>query len=457
MMADVTVVFDIGKTNLKLCALELKTGHIVASLRTTNDVRYDGLYPHADVERSWQWLCDGLAELGKHWAIRSIGITTHGATAACLAGDELELPVLDYEHPGIDSTSEAYHELRPDFSETRSPGLPAGLNLGAQLYWLERQHAESFARVTRVLTYPQYWGWRLSGVAASEVTSLGCHTDLWNPAVSDFSSLVDRQHWRLLFPPKTDTGAELGTLLPELVTELGLDPECVVFNGIHDSNASLVPHLMKLDAPFGVVSSGTWAVIAGVGAPLEALDQSADMLANVNVFNDPVPCIRFMGGREWETLRGSPDCSWDDIIDVLDMQVYAIPSFVDQGGPFQSHQGRFTGPIHRLNETQKTALATLYVALMTDHCLKRLQQKGDIIIEGAFAANEYFLTVLATLRPYQSIVKSSDATGTTLGTAMLSNPGAQWVMTYQKQGSAPELETELLAYRDHWVQLLPTA
>jgi L-fuculokinase len=29
--------------------------------------------------------------------------------------------------------------------------------------------------------YPQYWAWRLCGAAASEATSLGCHTDLWHP------------------------------------------------------------------------------------------------------------------------------------------------------------------------------------------------------------------------------------------------------------------------------------
>lgn len=34
--------------------------------------------------------------------------------------------------------------------------------------------------------YPQYWALRLTGIAANEVTSLGCHTDLWNPWTADF-------------------------------------------------------------------------------------------------------------------------------------------------------------------------------------------------------------------------------------------------------------------------------
>ena len=42
------------------------------------------------------------------------------------------------------------------------------------------------------MTYPQYWVSRLTGTVASDVTSLGCHTDLWAPGAGDFSSLVDR-------------------------------------------------------------------------------------------------------------------------------------------------------------------------------------------------------------------------------------------------------------------------
>ena len=36
--------------------------------------------------------------------------------------------------------------------------------------------------------YPQYWAYRLTGVLANEVTSLGCHTDLWDYRAGDFST-----------------------------------------------------------------------------------------------------------------------------------------------------------------------------------------------------------------------------------------------------------------------------
>ena len=51
---------------------------------------------------------------------------------------------------------------------------------------------------------------------ASEVTSLGAHTDLWRPNEGDLSSMVDRLGWRRLFPPMRKAWDTLGTLKPEV-------------------------------------------------------------------------------------------------------------------------------------------------------------------------------------------------------------------------------------------------
>src|SRR5690606_9690241 len=126
----------------------------------------------------------------------ALSVTTHGATAALLDEDgDLALPVLDYEYTGPDVLRRDYDKVRPEFAETYTPRLPAGLNLGAQLYWQERSFPAEFARTRWILPYPQYWTHRLTGVPASEITSLGCHTDLWNFETDLYSSLVVKQGW----------------------------------------------------------------------------------------------------------------------------------------------------------------------------------------------------------------------------------------------------------------------
>src|SRR5690606_30523632 len=128
-------VIDIGKTNAKVVLIAGSGGQQIASRSLANVVRQDGPYPHADTERLWDFMVDALAALAEEHGIGGIAITTHGATAALTAGDELALPVLDYEHDGPEAVAAAYRAARPDFSESLSPALPDGLNLGAQIFW----------------------------------------------------------------------------------------------------------------------------------------------------------------------------------------------------------------------------------------------------------------------------------------------------------------------------------
>src|SRR5690606_10897608 len=181
-------VIDIGKTNAKVVLIDAESRGQVDARSIPNAVRGDGPYPHADVDKLWGFIVESLDELGARHGVDGISITTHGATGALLAGDGLALPVLDYEFGGPESTAGAYAEVRPGFAESLSPRLPNGLNLGAQIFWQARTFPEAFDRVEAIVPYAQYWAWRLTGVLASEVTSLGCHTDLWAPARGDFSS-----------------------------------------------------------------------------------------------------------------------------------------------------------------------------------------------------------------------------------------------------------------------------
>ena len=201
--------------------------------------------------------------------------------------------------------------MRPPFEETLSPNLPRGLNLGRQVYYLQRRFPAEFAAARAFLAYPQYWSWRLSGVAATEFTSIGAHTDLWRPKEGQLSSMVDRLGWRRLFPPMRNAWDTLGTLKPEVAAATGLAPDVRIVCGAHDSNASLVPHLVSRRDPFTVISTGTWVIIMAVGGK-GRLDPKADMLANVDVRGEPVPTARFMGGREFAVLAGEAPADADE-------------------------------------------------------------------------------------------------------------------------------------------------
>lgn len=452
----VVAVLDIGKTNIKICLMDAQTGVLKEVIKRTNGVVEEGVYPHIDVESIWQWIRETFAGLASTYFIGSIAITTHGATAACMNGDKLALPILDYEYEATDECRAEYAALRSPFAETFSPLLPQGLNLGKQLYWQQTNFPNEFAQVTDVLLYPQYWGYRLSGQKVSEVTSLGCHTDLWNPSACQFSSLSEKQGWDELFPPLVETGAKLGNILPELAQETGLPTNCAIFNGIHDSNASLVPYISKPLDSLTVISSGTWTVIATINGELDSLDEHKDMLANVDAFGRPTPTIRFMGGREWETLRSDVEASLEDVAFILENGIFALPSFASGGGPFARYEGKILARDIVLNPAQQSALADVYVALMTDYCIDLLGQSNMTVVEGAFSNNANFLTLLSSLKSGSEIYASRDVTGTAGGAALLSNKSLKHKGRLSLAQCEPALKPLLNLYRRQWRDHLAT-
>ena len=380
-------VIDIGKTNAKVAMVDAASHQETGVRRTPNIVLSDGPYPHFDMEGQWNFILASLRDFYAEEPFDAISITTHGASAALVKSDgSLALPALDYEHDGPDSLTEEYNAVRPPFAETFSPRLPIGLNLGAQIFWQQKMFPQEFAQTAHILALPQYWSMRLNGVAASEATSLGAHTDLWQPAKAEFSSLVTIQGWRKLFPPLRSAFDVLGTLKPEIAAQIGIEKPVPVSCGIHDSNASLLPHLMARKAPFSVVSTGTWVIIFSVGADLAKLDASRDCLANVDAFARPVASARFMGGREYEMIV-PPGVSGDDasLHEVLDKTMLLLPSVERTSGPFQGMQSAWHpfephGPV-------RVSAASLYLAMMAASSLELSGGAGDSVVEGPFARN----------------------------------------------------------------------
>jgi sugar (pentulose or hexulose) kinase len=415
-------VIDIGKTNAKVALVDLATLSEVALRRMANAPVRQAPYPHHDVEALWAFILDSLAGLNREQRIDAISITTHGATGALVdAAGELVLPVLDYEFDGPDRLAVDYDAIRPPFAETGTPRLPLGLNLGAQFFWQQKSFPAEFAKAAALLMYPQYWALRLSGVAANEVTSLGCHTDLWSPWKADFSSLVDGLEWRRLMAPVRPARDRLGPILPALAARTGLDPLTPVFCGLHDSNASLLPHLLSDTPPFSVVSTGTWVISMAVGGKQIVLDAARDTLVNVNALGDPVPSARFMGGREFSMLtEGQPD-SWtkDDVGAVLARKTLLLPSTQQGSGPFP-HQAATWLDADGMNSGQRFAAISFYLALMTATCLDLIGADGPTIVEGPFARNQLFVGMLAASTA-RAVVASQAVTGTSIGAALLAS------------------------------------
>ncbi len=456
-MGGAVAVFDVGKTNVKLIVFDRDSKVVAERSQPNAPLPPDARWPYLrlDTERAWAFLLESLKDVGATTPIEAVSVAGHGAAGVLVTEDGVAAPPIDYEFDGFAAVDAGYDAWRPPFDETFSPRLARGLNLGRQIFFLERTCPADFARARAFLANPQFWSWRLSGALATEVTSLGAHTDLWRPKKGGLSGLVQRAGWGRLFPPLRKAWDTLGPLRPEVAAATGLPADVRVICGAHDSNASLVPYLAARSDPFTVVSTGTGVIIIAVGGT-GGLDPNADMIANVDVLGRPVPTARLMGGREFSVLAGEHPAAAEeaDIAAIVASNVMAMPAFTDQGGPFAGRKGWIEGPSPP-TPAARAALATVYAALMTAHMLRLLDAPGDIIVEGGFNRTPAFSATLAALMPGRKVFVAP-ASGAAEGAAML----ARWGQSHEPPKLAPAHAWNvpgLIDYAERWRRALPRA
>jgi len=458
-----TLILDIGKTNAKLLLIS-EAGDVLARQAVVNEPVLGANYLELGVKALQAWLLRTIPLLPERERIAHISISTHGAAFCAIDGERLVLPPMDYEWDGYGVHRSAFHRLADGFGATGSPELPLGLNAGLQLYWLQRTQPAAWQRIRHWLPYPQYWAWWLSGVAASEVSSLGCHTHLWSPRRQQPAPWTRRAGIADLFAPLKKAWEVLGPLKPELAARLQLPATCEVHVGVHDSNACLARHLHAV--PNGtVVSTGTWCVIMAPGAAADSLTPDRDELVNVSVEGQPVPTARFMGGREFAVLCDGVDPALATpaaLGEVLNQGWGATPCFSQAGGPYQGRPGQvwqryqaLAAGISGVPAHLRPALAALYCADITAELVRSLDTADapspPVVLEGPLAGNAVYTSALSALLLGRALLRSTDALeGTARGAWMLTDWPARAALSgwcESLPSVEPGLQQSLLDYR----------
>jgi sugar (pentulose or hexulose) kinase len=465
-----TIVLDVGKSLSKATLWDEAGRCITHRSRPNRRPAAGGLT--LDALGIEQWLESVLKEFAALGPILSIIPVAHGAGIALIRNGRLACAPLDYEWPGVAHDRGTYSAQRDAFVDTGSPALPGGLNLGMQLHWLESIKQGDY-RSSQLLPWAQYWAWNLSGVAASELTSLGCHSDLWRPFDKTPSKLAVRRGWAERLAPLHPAGAVLGQLKREWIESTGLSGRVNVYCGLHDSNAALLaargqPAIVGRDAT--VLSTGTWFIAMRSPLPIQAawstrLPETRDCLVNVDVEGSPVPSARFMGGREIEVLMGSgcagaestthteasppnadnPSPQQTLAIRAIEAQELMLPSAAPGVGPFPNARLAIRPPASTLDEA--SAKAHLYAALVADVSLDLIGSRDTLLIEGRFSHSPVFVSALAALRTDTAVLVSEEEHTVARGALRLADPSLG--NTAGAQRVAP-LPIDLSAYRQRW-------
>jgi sugar (pentulose or hexulose) kinase len=417
-------VVDAGATNTKVVLFSSK-GRRLAERKATSRHVEGPPYRHIDPQAVAELCREALPELDRIAPVDAVVPCAHGAALALIARDgSLAMPIMDYTAEPPQTVVQEYHQLEPPFSEVYCRLLPMALTHGLQLYWQERDFPVEFGKTTTILTWIQYVGHMLGAKAVSEISSLSCQSQLMDVRENRFSSLARARGWDRLFAPLAKAWETIGELRPEFKGS-SFRGRGLVLAGVHDSNANYLRYLAAGFDSFTLLSSGTWIIGFNPSTPLTALKHEQDTASNTDILGRPVSSCRFYGGREFEIIaQGAPtdSASLSAVAQLVTRKTMALPSFTNSGGPIANSggKGRIDGPAPHSSE-ERASLAALYCALMVSEALDAIESRNDIIIDGPFAQNAVFVTLLAQLRAARSqkVFLSDVQEGTTSGAACL--------------------------------------
>lgn len=192
MPKPVIAIFDVGKTNKKLFLIDENYSIVYErSARFVETVDEDG-EPCENLESLRSSVYDSLHQVLqlKEFDVRAINFSTYGASFVYLDENGNPLtPLYNYLKEYPEALKKAFYaeyggEEKISL-ETASPIL-GSLNSGMQLYRLKNEKPEIFKKVKWALHIPQYLSYLITGKAVADITSIGCHTQLWDFNKSEY-------------------------------------------------------------------------------------------------------------------------------------------------------------------------------------------------------------------------------------------------------------------------------
>jgi sugar (pentulose or hexulose) kinase len=293
---NVIAVFDIGKTNKKLFLFD-EQYRIVSEQSENLPLAMDEDGDECeDLAALTEWVRRSLAQVmeGRGYDVRAVNFSAYGASFVHIGTDGKPVaPLYNYLKAYPEALKRKFYETYGGEVAlsmlTASPVL-GSLNSGMQLYRIKYEQPELFARIRYSLHLPQYLSYLVTGKAVSEITSIGCHTNLWNFPKHTYHEWVIREGVIEKLAPIVPSG---------IVTDIG---GISVGVGLHDSSAALIPYLQSFRDPWVLISTGTWCITMNPfnDSPLTVAELEQDCLCYMSFEGLPMKASRLFAGYEHE-------------------------------------------------------------------------------------------------------------------------------------------------------------
>jgi len=410
----VIAVFDVGKTNKKLLLFDEGYQVVFERAARFTELEDEDGYPCENLHSLERSVFDALKEVAAldQFALKALNFAAYGASLVYIdEGGKPLTPLYNYLKPYPEALEKEFYDSyggKENFSlQTASPAL-GSLNSGLQLYRIKKQQRALFAAIEHALHLPQYLSFLISGKRVSDLTSIGCHTALWDFARGDYHAWVYKE----------GIGKKLAPVCScDSITE---NDGIKTGIGLHDSSAALIPYLQSFTEPFVLLSTGTWSI------SLNPFNQS--VLTAQELENDCLNYIQY-NGKPVKASRLFLGQLYDDGLKQLAHRF--------DGDPYTYRNILFDPQIAKqlgenTDEANDTDLLAYY--RLIHHLVVHQKKSTDLVLNGApvkqlfvdggFSRNDVFMRLLGLAYPHLKVYAASVPQSTALGAALVIH--SQW-------------------------------
>jgi sugar (pentulose or hexulose) kinase len=426
-MQNVIAIFDVGKTNKKLFLFDEQYRIVWERSEVCPQTTDEDGEPCEDIALLTDWVRRLLGQVAAlpDFNIKAVNFSAYGASLVHIGFDGTPaMPLYNYLKPYPDGLKEKFYDTyggEVTFSMLTASPVLGSLNSGMQLYRIKEQRPELFEAIKVSLHLPQYLSRLVTGTACSDITSIGCHTNLWNFAQHHYHEWVYREGIiDKLAPLMPSTSVFPAGILPggeraagERVAGKGVAGIPLAGVGLHDSSAALIPYLESFREPFVLISTGTWCITLNPfnDSPLTVAELQKDCLCYMSYQGRPVKASRLFAGYEHEQrVRQLAD------------RFHKDPGYAAT----VAYDGSCIDSLRKGMEADDS-FETAYHRLMMDILSKQVESTQlvlhdtgvrRIFVDGGFGRNQVYMHLLADAFPGTEVFAASIPQATAMGAAL---------------------------------------
>jgi len=449
-------IFDIGKTNKKLFVFDEQYNILLEKSMQFEEIKDEDGDPCENLPALTHWVKASISALteNNNFLLAALNFSTYGASFVHLDQEgEPVAPLYNYLKPFPAALKKKFYKKyggETDFSiHTASPVL-GNLNSGLQLYYLKEEKPAVFNKIHTSLHLPQYMSYLVTDRLCSDITSIGCHTALWNFTKNHYHEWLQKEGIAEILAPIFPSD--------QLMTTNWNDKPLLCGAGLHDSSAALIPYLAGFSEPFVLISTGTWCISFHPfnQSKLTAAELNQDCLCYMEYRGKPIKASRLFAGYEHEQqvkrLAAHFNVKEDNY-----KSIAFDPSAVrrlSQHKPAKNTAASKTMMQESVFGTRDLAAfnsySDAYHQLMIDIMALQTVSTGivlkncgvkKIFVDGGFSRNPIYMSLLAAAFPKVEVYAASVAQASAIGAALAVHP-------YWNKNNFPAGLIELKLYAD---------